>query len=90
MPQREMNDAEKMVKSLCVQDESQLKELLYDMVDAGGIECVEKLFDAVDSFLADYEPPAEESDGVSDEDDYKSVDDSMRAREARAINRGEF
>jgi len=90
MPPREMNDAEKMVKSLCVQDESQLKELLYDMVDAGGIESVEKLFEAVDSFLADYEPQEEEADSPSDEDDYKSVDDGMRAREARAINRGNF
>lgn len=90
MPQREMNDAEITAKSLCVQDESQLKELLYDMVDAGGIASVEKLFDVVDTFLADYEPTDDEADGVSDEDDYKSVDDGMRAREARAINRGEF
>ena len=93
MSQEGKNDYQKVLKSLCVQDESQLKEMYHDLIDEGGLEVLERLFSTLDEFLAEYEPEEDEDQechGISDEEDYKQVDDAQRAREARAINRGEF
>lgn len=88
---QEKTSYQKMLDSLCVQDESQLKEMFHDMVDIGGIESVEKLFDAADEFLAEYEEDTDtDSDDISDEEDARQVDAARMASEARAINRGEF
>ena len=92
MSQREMNDAEITVKNLCAQDDSQLKEMYHDILDAGGVEVLERMQATLDEFLSEHEEDNEPvySELPGEYEEWKQIDDAQRAREARELNKGKL
>lgn len=79
-----MNDYTKMLKQLAAMDAGQLSEMFHDLVCEDGLECVQKIFNTAETFLAKCE--GSDLEGESEEVDWKRQDDAQRAREIKSDN----